>query len=232
LGTVVLGVFILLGFVYSATTMDSAAFVVASVASDKMKPTDQPARWHRLLWAVILGVVTLTLMFLGGLEAIRTVCIVAAFPLIFVIGLSVWSLLRWLKEHDSTAAEKLQAELIIPENWDVANALGAVTSHVLIRQNLTIRPDSRGRYVMEGIVDTPSFVSLEEAEEWAVSHFIPKMRKDAREAGTSEQKVVLDIEDSNASLKDGSSLLLERKISACIKGSQDIDMQAASMFVK
>ena len=105
----------------------------------------QPARWHRLLWAVILGVVTLTLMFLGGLEAIRTVCIVAAFPLVFVIGLSVWSLLRVLKEHDSTAAEKLQAELIIPENWDVANALGAVTSHVLIRQNLTIRPDSRGR---------------------------------------------------------------------------------------
>ncbi|NOR23843.1 MAG: hypothetical protein GQ542_05515 [Desulforhopalus sp.] len=94
---------------------------------------------------MILGVVTLTLMFLGGLEAIRTVCIVAAFPLVFVIGLSVWSLLRVLKEHDSTAAEKLQAELIIPENWDVANALGAVTSHVLIRQNLTIRPDSRGR---------------------------------------------------------------------------------------
>lgn len=85
---------------------------------------------------------------------------------------------------------------------------------------------------MEGIVDTPSFVSLEEAEECAVSHFVPKMRKDAREADTSEQKVVLDIEDSNASLKDGSSLLLERKISACIKGSQDIDMQAASMFVK
>ncbi|SMD14404.1 betaine/carnitine transporter, BCCT family [Desulfocicer vacuolatum DSM 3385] len=105
LGSGVLVIFLILGFVYSATTMDSAAFVVASVASDKMLPTDQPARWHRLLWALVLGGVTLTMMYLGGLKNIQTLCVVAAFPLIFIIGLSVCSLLRWLKEDEPTTPQ-------------------------------------------------------------------------------------------------------------------------------
>ena len=97
-GSVVLIAFIILAFIYSATTMDSAAFVLASVSSKEMGPTDEPARWHRLFWAIILGMVALTLMYLGGLKVLQTACVISAFPLVFIIGLSVWSLLRWLKE--------------------------------------------------------------------------------------------------------------------------------------
>ncbi len=47
------------------------------------------------------------------------------------------------------AGKKLNAEVVISEDADVANALGAVTSHVLIRREASIRPDQPGCFIKE-----------------------------------------------------------------------------------
>lgn len=127
------------------------------------------------------------------------------------------------------ATEMLSAKVIIPEDGDVANGLGAVTSHVLVRANLAVRPDSQGRYVVEGIAGNPWFTALDTAEEWAVSHLTETLRNNAREAGTSEETVVIDIEDRLASLKDGSAIFLERNIEAYLKGNPDLALQVESL---
>jgi hypothetical protein len=128
------------------------------------------------------------------------------------------------------ATEMLSAHVIIPEDGDVANGLGAVTSHVLVRANLVVRPDSQGRYVVEGIAGNPWFITLESAEEWAVSHLTEALRNNAKEAGTSEETVVIDIDDRLASLKDGSTIFLERNIEAHLKGNPDLALQAESLM--
>ncbi|MFW2367949.1 MAG: DUF1638 domain-containing protein [Desulforhopalus sp.] len=122
------------------------------------------------------------------------------------------------------AADMLSAKVIIPEDGDVANALGAVTSSVQVRKRLVVRPDSGGGYVVEGVIDTPRFKALEAAEEWVVSYLIKHLRKDAREAGTNEETVTFDIDDRFASLRDGSSMLLERNISAYVKGCPSLPL--------
>lgn len=123
------------------------------------------------------------------------------------------------------AAEMLSAQVIIPEDGDVANALGAVISHVLVRKNLVVRPDSEGMYVVEGVVDNPCFSTLDRAEKWAVSHLTETLRKNAKEAGTSEETVIFNIDDRIAPLKNGSSMFLERNISAHLKGNPDLGLQ-------
>ncbi len=100
MGTFVLLLFVVMAFVYSATTLQASAYTIASVASRDLRAGEsEPLRWNRLFWALALGGMAVALMYLGGLKPLQTASLVVAFPLMFVIALCVWSFLRWLK-HD------------------------------------------------------------------------------------------------------------------------------------
>jgi len=105
LGSFILILFIFMCFIYSATTLDSSAYTISAVASrDLVAGEAEPLRWNRLFWALALGSVALGLMYLGGLGPLQTAAVIVAVPLVFVISLSVWSLLRWLEEDASGGA--------------------------------------------------------------------------------------------------------------------------------
>jgi BCCT family betaine/carnitine transporter len=104
LGTVVLVLFVAMCFIYSATTLQASAYTIASVASrDLVAGKSEPLRWNRLFWALALGGMAIALMYLGGLQPLQTASLIVALPLIFVIALCVWSLIRWLREDRGRA---------------------------------------------------------------------------------------------------------------------------------
>lgn len=119
------------------------------------------------------------------------------------------------------AGKLLGAEVIIPQDADVANALGAITSHILVHSSITIQPKSDGRYCVKGIVGNPEFQSLEAAEQWVLQYLQERLRSDAKKAGTTEETVDIEINDSISTLADGSSLFLERTITGTLKGNPD-----------
>jgi len=99
MGTVILILFVAMAFIYSATTLQASAYTIASVASRELVAGEsEPLRWNRLFWALALGGMAIALMYLGGLRPLQTASLIVALPLIFVIALSVWSFLRWLRE--------------------------------------------------------------------------------------------------------------------------------------
>jgi len=98
LKSIILPLFVLVGFVYSGTTVDSSAYAIATVASKDMQEGEEPSLFNRAFWAIALGAIALVLMKLGGLGPLKTASIVVSVPLIFLMGLSVVSLHRWLKE--------------------------------------------------------------------------------------------------------------------------------------
>lgn len=107
LGTVVLVLFVAMCFIYSATTLQASAYTIASVASRELVAGEaEPKRWNRLFWAVALGGMAVALMYLGGLQPLQTASLIVALPLIFVIGLCVWSFLRWLREDRPDRASR------------------------------------------------------------------------------------------------------------------------------
>ncbi|MFP6807878.1 MAG: BCCT family transporter [Pseudomonadales bacterium] len=84
---------IVIGLVFMATTYDSASYTLAAGATRSMKEHEHPDRWHRVFWACALGVLPISLLFLGGLRTLQTASIVASVPLLFVyvlLGLSVY----------------------------------------------------------------------------------------------------------------------------------------------
>ena len=120
------------------------------------------------------------------------------------------------------AGEILGAEVIIPENADVANALGAISSHILIKQQLSIRPAQTGGFVLQGIVGGRQFDHIDDAETWAVDHLVQKVRNMAKLAGTSCSKVKVDVVDRIVDTADGTPLFLERNIYASLSGRPDL----------
>lgn len=77
--------FAVVSVIFSATTYDSASYILASSATRRLEAGDDPPRWHRLFWAITLTVLPLALMFIGGYEVLQTAVLVVSLP-ILVIG--------------------------------------------------------------------------------------------------------------------------------------------------
>ncbi|WP_222850152.1 BCCT family transporter [Allosaccharopolyspora coralli] len=105
LAPLALVVFLLLLVIFLATTLDSSAYTMAGVASKHLPRDADPARWHRVFWAVVLAGVSIVMMYSGGLETLQTLSIITAFPLIFILALVLLSLRRWLIEDERPSSE-------------------------------------------------------------------------------------------------------------------------------
>ena len=104
LGAVVIGVFSIVSIIFAATTYDSASYVLASGATLHLKAGDDPARWHRVFWAIALGLLPVTLMFIGGLRVMQVTLLIVSAPILIVgVAMSV-SLMRSLREQESGQA--------------------------------------------------------------------------------------------------------------------------------
>lgn len=119
-------------------------------------------------------------------------------------------------------AERLNAKVIIQEDADVANALGAITSHIMIKQKLLIKPDPTGYYVVEGVKGARQFKNITKAEKWAVEHLKCNVQRLGELASTSRKTVEMEINDRIVNAGNDTSLFLDRTILATLSGSPDL----------
>jgi len=91
-------IFALIALVFSATTYDSASYILASAATRNLPAGEDPHRWHRVFWALALAVLPLTLMFVGGLKVIQSATLIVSLPLVIIGVLMSVSLVKQLKK--------------------------------------------------------------------------------------------------------------------------------------
>ncbi len=121
------------------------------------------------------------------------------------------------------AVTRLGGELIIPENSEVANAVGAVTSEVSVSTSASIVTTAQGLFRIQGIAhEADDFESLEETESYCLKILNEKILKKARAAGTSSTGVEILIQNRTAEASGGESLFLERQFSASLTGIPDL----------
>jgi BCCT family betaine/carnitine transporter len=89
--------FTLLCFIFLATTLDSAAYVITSICTRDLPGDAEPARWNRLCWAGVLALVAIGLLGVGGVKAAQTSTVIVALPLLPILIVLTLSLLRWLR---------------------------------------------------------------------------------------------------------------------------------------
>jgi N-methylhydantoinase A/oxoprolinase/acetone carboxylase beta subunit len=119
------------------------------------------------------------------------------------------------------AVKPLEAEAILPEDGDVANAIGAITSQVVIKKQLRIIPGDQGGFILEGIAGTRQFKEFDEADQSARMHLTRMVREMARAAGTSCQTVLLETHDQIPKTAGGEPVFMGRTLLATLTGRPD-----------
>ncbi len=106
---VTLAVFSVLILIFNATTIDSSAFVLASVCAKDIRNDQEPRRWTRVAWAVLLALLTAGILQSGALDLVQSISVLGSLPLIPVVFLLCVSLVRWLDEDfgDSVRSKEL-----------------------------------------------------------------------------------------------------------------------------
>jgi BCCT family betaine/carnitine transporter len=127
LAFVILLVFVFVGFVYSATTLNSSAYAIATVASKGMtEGTDvEPHLFNRITWAIFLGAVALGLMYQdevvqraadaasGGsslLTAVKVSSLIVAVPLMACVAIAIASFFKWIGEDRPHLESELRSD--------------------------------------------------------------------------------------------------------------------------
>lgn len=97
---IVLIFFAVLGFIFLATSLDSATYILAAIATKELKNGQEPARWNRLVWGVTMAILAVSLMVVGGLRVIQTSAVIVSVPVVIIYLLMATSLIKWLKQDE------------------------------------------------------------------------------------------------------------------------------------
>ena len=96
-GTLVLMFLGVAAVIMLATTFDSASYTLAMVSSKSLEMGTDPDRNLRLIWSVAIAILPIGMLFLGGLEPLKTASIVMGLPMMFVLFLGIKSFLNMAK---------------------------------------------------------------------------------------------------------------------------------------
>lgn len=97
---IVLPLFGVLCLIFAATSYDSASYTLASAATKTLPADAHPSSWHRIFWAFFLGLLPITLIFLGGLRSLQSAMVIISVPLLVVLVILTFALFKGLKEQE------------------------------------------------------------------------------------------------------------------------------------
>ncbi len=105
-------------------------------------------------------------------------------------------------------AQRLGAPLVIPENSEVANALGAITGIQSIVVEAVLEPNI-DEFIVHSPVERRSFADVDEAKDWAKAHVLELLDQRIIEEGQKgfTYHKEIQIQDHTGDTKDGSIFL-------------------------
>lgn len=99
MSSVMIAVFIVVTTLFLSTTLDSAAFTLASTTTKELPRGGDPSPFLRLFWCVVLSLVPLAMMFIGApLKTIQTSALVVTVPLVAILICMIVMLFKWMNQ--------------------------------------------------------------------------------------------------------------------------------------
>lgn len=137
------------------------------------------------------------------------------------VDLLTLELLKWQMDDD-TDPKALGTQAVLPDGADVANAVGAITSQVVVKKQLRIMPGDRGGFIVEGLAGLHEFTDFSEADRFARKELTRIVREKASASGTSCQNVTLETCYQIPVTAGGDPIFVGRIISAGLTGRPDM----------
>jgi N-methylhydantoinase A/oxoprolinase/acetone carboxylase beta subunit len=131
-----------------------------------------------------------------------------------------------VKPFFPTVGQLLGAEVVIPEHAEVANAIGAIASEVVVREHATVRPGEIANYVVHSRSGRTEHENLREAVEAAKHQAGTLAQERARQSGTSAEDVRYRVNERRAYSSAGDEVLIEVQIEATVSGRPVLEPQS------
>jgi len=87
----------ILAVVFFVTSGDSGSLVLSNITSRMPNVDDDAPPWMRILWAGIIGLLTLALLVAGGLWALQSAVVIMGLPFCIVLFLTMFGLVKALR---------------------------------------------------------------------------------------------------------------------------------------
>jgi N-methylhydantoinase A/oxoprolinase/acetone carboxylase beta subunit len=120
-----------------------------------------------------------------------------------------------------SVAEKLETQVVIPFYAGVANAIGAITSAIVIQEELFIKPYLAG-YRLFSSAGLSFHHDLGEATEAGHRLLRTMTLEKAREAGADEPEVFIDEKETWTTARGGETVFIEKQLTARAVGNPRI----------
>jgi BCCT family betaine/carnitine transporter len=91
--------FVVVSMLFLVSTLDSASYTLAATATRHLSNHQDPGPGHRVFWCVMVTVMPLMMIFIDApLDTIKTAAIVTAIPLLVVLVIMNYGMIRWMRE--------------------------------------------------------------------------------------------------------------------------------------
>jgi N-methylhydantoinase A/oxoprolinase/acetone carboxylase beta subunit len=130
-----------------------------------------------------------------------------------------------VKPFFPTVGKYLGAKVVIPEHAEVANAIGAIASEVVVREQATVRPGEIANYVVHSRSGRTEHEDLKEAVEAAKHQAGTLAQERARQSGTSSEDVRYRVNERRAYSSAGDEVLIEVQVEATVSGRPVLESQ-------
>ena len=104
--------FCVITILFLATTLDGAAFTMASTSTKNLSNNEDPHPVLRLFWCVMLSLVPLTMILINAnLGTIKTCAVITAVPILFIMVFLLFGWFRWMqKDFGKLSASEITIE--------------------------------------------------------------------------------------------------------------------------
>ncbi|MCT4619113.1 MAG: BCCT family transporter [Marinisporobacter sp.] len=114
LGKIILFVWAVIAIVFLATTLDSSSYTLAATTTKGLREGENPARWFKLFWAIMLAVIPCSLLFAGAsLTAFQSMAVLTATPIAIFTIIALIGGAKWIFRDYSALTRE---QIILQEN--------------------------------------------------------------------------------------------------------------------
>ena len=113
----------------------------------------------------------------------------------------------------------IDTKIIVPEHSDVANAIGAISGEISVKETVAIRNGATSNFILFSKNHRQEENSLDLATETAKKEVKSLVLKRAKSAGAFNPSIEISVKDHLAKGRDGSALFIERFVTGIATGS-------------
>jgi betaine/carnitine transporter, BCCT family len=96
--SVIIPLFLVIMFIAQATGVDANAYTMATMSCFEIRDGQEPPKWSRIFWAVLVTFATAGLLLVGGQNVVQLSSVLTSVPVLFLTIILAISTVKWMNE--------------------------------------------------------------------------------------------------------------------------------------